>query len=240
MSRPRLALAAAFAALAALPATPAAAKMVELGAQSAVPKPTCPQKATPVAPSDFCRIVTRTTAYQVQSGAKKAPVTVPSDGKVVAFTLSLGDLSKTQIKRADGIYGGASRVRLTVLRKVKGRALFRSVVGQSHDVRTAPYFGQATQFAMDRAIKVKKGDIVAVTVPTWAPMLALGLSEANAWRTSRSAGACDNFTAQSAMTVLKATRRFGCTYNTARMTYTATFVPVARPRYTANHTLIKR
>lgn len=240
MSRLRLALVGALAVLAALPATSASAKIIELGERSDTPKPTCPQKANPVAPSDFCRIVTRTTGYQVQSGAKKAPLTVPSDGRVVAFTLALGDLSAAQIRRANGIYGGESRVRLTVLRKVPRRRLFRSVVGQSRDVKTAPFFGTETQFAMSRAISVKKGDIVAVTVPTWAPMLALGLDETNIWRTSRETGSCDDFTAQSALLAKGQRRRFGCTYTTARLTYTATFIPRAKPRYTRNHTLIRR
>src|SRR4051794_16506464 len=206
MSRSRLALAGTLAVLAALPAAPAAAKITELGASSASPAPTCPQKKSPVSPSDFCRVVTRTTGYQVQSGRTKAPLTVPSDGRVVAFTLSLGDLSAAQIKRADGIYGGASRVRLTALRKVKGRTLFRSVVGQSNDVKTAPFFGRTTQFAMGKAISVKKGDILAVTVRTWAPMLALGLAESNTWRTSRPSGSCDDFVGQSALTTLKSQR----------------------------------
>jgi hypothetical protein len=240
MTRPRLALAALAAAAVGVPAAPASAKITELGKLSGTPPPTCPQKKNPVAPSDFCRIVTRTTGYQVRAGRVKAPVTVPSAGRVVAFTLSLGDLSAAQIKRADGIYGGASRVRLTALRKVKGRTLYRSVVGQSRDVKTAPFFGTTTQFAMSKAIPVRKGDIIAVTVPTWAPMLALGLAESNSWRTSRTSGDCDDFVTQTAMTTLKGRRRFGCTYTTARLTYTATFIPRAKPTYDRNHRPIMR
>jgi hypothetical protein len=240
MTHPRLALVALAAGAVAVPAAPASAKITELGELTDTPPPTCPQKKKPVRPSDFCRIVTRTTGYQVQSGRVKAPVTVPSDGRVVAFTLSLGNLSLAQIKRANGIYGGSSRVRLTALRKVTGRRLFRSVVGQSHDIRTSPFFGTTTQFAMNKALSVKKGDIIAVTVPTWAPMLALGLAERNQWRTSRDAGSCDDFVSQSAMTILKGQRRFGCTYTTARLTYTATFIPSAKAKYDGNHNLIKR
>src|SRR3954470_130570 len=110
MTHPRLALVALAAAAVAVPETSASARITELGELSDTPPPTCPQKKDPVRPSDFCRIVTRTTGYQVRAGRVKAPVTVPSDGRVVAFTLSLGDLSAAQIKRADGIYGGSSRV----------------------------------------------------------------------------------------------------------------------------------
>jgi hypothetical protein len=239
MRRPRLALAGAVAILAAVPAAPASAKITELGSFSDDPAPTCPQKANPTAPSDFCRIVTRTTGYQVRSGTHKSPVTVPGDGRVVAFTLRLGDLSKSQIAKANQTYGGPSKIRLTALRKVKGKRLFRSVVGQSNDVSAAPFFGGTTQFALSKALVVKKGDIIAVSVSTWAPMLALGLDETNSWRTSRPSGSCDDFVSQSAMTSLNVQRMFGCTYTTARLTYSASFIPKALPRFNKSHTRIK-
>ena len=33
------------------------------------------------------------------------------------------------------------------------------------------YFGSTVQFALDKSIPVKKGWLVALTVPTWAPIL---------------------------------------------------------------------
>src|SRR4051794_41759346 len=104
MTHPRLALVALAAGAVAVPAAPASAKITELGELSDTPPPTCPQKKDPVQPSDFCRIVTRTTGYQVQAGKGKAPVTLPSDRRVLGLPLSLRDLSPAQIKRADGIY----------------------------------------------------------------------------------------------------------------------------------------
>ena len=112
-------------------------------------------------------------------------------------------------------------------------------MGQSNDVKAAPFFGGTTQFALSRALSVKKGDIIAVTVPTWAPMLALGLDETNSWRTSRPTGSCDDFTSQSALTTLKASAMFGCTYTTARLTYSASFIPKALPRFNKKHVRIK-
>ena len=55
----------------------------------------------------------------------------------------------------------------------------------------APYFGMAAQFPLDRTLKVKKGDVIALEVPTWAPALALkdqlGRDYGNdmLWRASR-------------------------------------------------------
>ena len=47
------------------------------------------------------------------------------------------------------------------------------------------YFGKTAQFPLATTIPVKKGDIVALTVPTWAPALALGFGNNTSWRASR-------------------------------------------------------
>ena len=176
MRRPSLVLAGTVALLAAVPAAPAAAKITELGSFSDDPAPTCPQKANPTAPSDFCRIVTRTTGYQQRSGPHFNPLVAPGNGRIVAFTLRLGDLTKAQISKANATYGGSSRVRLVALRKIKSRKgkFYREAIGQTNSIFTAPFFGGTTQFALTKSLIVKKGDIIGVTVPTWAPMLALG------------------------------------------------------------------
>ncbi len=40
-----------------------------------------------------------------------------------------------------------------------------------------PYLGQTVQFPLATSLAVKKGDIVALTVPTWAPVLTQLLSD---------------------------------------------------------------
>ena len=75
--------------------------------------------------------------------------------------------------------------------------------------------------------RVQEGDIVALTVPTWAPAFAQGLSGKNVWRASREPGKCTNSTdvRQGEPHQKKGTRAtYGCKYSTARLLYTATIV----------------
>ena len=44
---------------------------------------------------------------------------------------------------------------------------------------------QTVQFPLDRALAVKKGYVVALTVPTWAPALTPLLDDGSSWRASR-------------------------------------------------------
>ena len=48
-----------------------------------------------------------------------------------------------------------------------------------------PYFGSTPIFALDHPLTVLKGQIVALTVPTWAPMFAFNVEANNTWRGSR-------------------------------------------------------
>ena len=78
----------------------------------------------------------------------------------------------------------------------------------------------------DKPIPVKKGNWIALTVPTWAPLLSVNLARTNWWRSSRPKGTCDDFgTRQYAMEDLREVSAFGCTYHTGRLLYTVTYVP---------------
>ncbi len=58
-----------------------------------------------------------------------------------------------------------------------GERYFGRVTAASPLQTLTPYFGQTVQFPLTTSLEVKKGDIVALTVPTWAPALALGLGK---------------------------------------------------------------
>ncbi len=82
----------------------------------------------------------------------------------------------------------------------------------------------------DRPIPVKKGNWIALTVPTWVPPLATNLGSGNWWRSSRPQGQLRAAASlrQSALEELREVSRFGCTYSGARLLYTATYVPSNR------------
>jgi hypothetical protein len=65
-------------------------------------------------------------------------------------------------------------------------------------------------------------------VPYWTPSLALGLGRANWWRSSRRKGSCSNVSQRAQQQSVNGTRNYGCTYFTARLTYSVTYVPAPR------------
>src|SRR4051794_14707706 len=162
-------------ALATFAAAPSGAKIIEIGQATAPSAPSCP--------SNPCQAVSRTTGYQAKVGAKRQVMTAPADGKVVAWTISLGSPGKRQINFFNQNYGGAATAGISVLRP--GAKLRHKVNGHSPLQRLQPYFGTTVQFPLDRALTVRKGYVVALTVPSWAPALALGLDSGTLWRAGR-------------------------------------------------------
>jgi hypothetical protein len=198
--------------------TPASAKIVEVGRTDAAP-------ACPASP---CLAVSRTTGYQIKVADERGSFVVPEDGKIVAWTIALGTPTTEQTAFFDKGLGGAASARITVLRP--GRTLYSRVVTQSPTQRLAGYFGQTVQFPLGRALNVKKGYVIALTVPTWAPALTQLLTDHSSWRASRPNGKCNDTSTQTAQTTLKQVAQYRCLYK-ARLTYSATLVtrPVPTP-----------
>ncbi|MEH3055307.1 MAG: hypothetical protein PGN13_15105 [Patulibacter minatonensis] len=201
-------------------AAPASASISEISSLGEN-KPGCPGFA-----ADDCRIVlARQTAFQVKVGTTKAITTVPSDGHIVAWTLPIAGVSAANVKKGNSNYGGAPMVSLVVLAPL-GKSVFK-VVSKGPMVDVTKYLGTTPTFALPTAIPVKKGQVVGLTVPTWAPILQLGLGADTSWRSSRplKEAADGNFAAQRAL-VGKATQAsFAGLFQRARLTYSATFVP---------------
>ncbi|HKG02806.1 MAG TPA: hypothetical protein VKB03_06465 [Conexibacter sp.] len=200
-------------------ASTASAKTYELGASTDGASVSCP---------DNCFVVTRTTALQVRTGTLRYPTTVPKSGRIVAFTLQLGSLSDRQIHFFNSTYGGTSRVQLAVLREQARPARSYEVVATTGVFKVQPFFGTTVQFPLKTTLAARKGDIVALTVPTWAPVLAVNLPKENGWRASR-ADSCTDLLTQTAQMTLGNATQYKCLYQTARVTYTSTLIttPVA-------------
>lgn len=210
-------------------ASPASAGTIELGATLDSPRPGCPEAST-------CLAVTKTTAYQSRIGGAVEPVTAPVSGRVVAFTIALGDPTGEQIRQFERQFGGPAQLRVTVLGTTRRRPLTRRVVAQSGVFRLTRFFGTTNTFALGSSLRVREGQTVAMTVPTYMPMLATRLSGTDRWRASRRPGHCGSatdpspFFEQTALQVPGSSRAIGCTYTQARLTYTATMVADARPK----------
>jgi hypothetical protein len=210
--RTLIALLTAGAALAA-PAV-AAAEVIEIGQVPPASPPSCPTKP--------CLAVSRTTGYQAKVGTSRGVVTVPKDGRIVAWAIALGNPGAQQTTFFNQRLGGESEAQITILnprRKLRSR-----VVAQGEPQKLQPYFGSVPQFALQKSIRVRKGWVVALTVPTWAPALAVGLGADTSWRASRGRGKCEDTSTQTAQMAADQLAQYFCLYRTARLTYTATMI----------------
>jgi hypothetical protein len=194
------------------------ATLAEVGVIPATTPPTAPS-----CPGSPCLALTRTTGFQVKVGSTRSLVTVPKEGSVVAWTVTLGKPNATQIKFFNANEGGAASAAIAVLRPQHKPNLSYKLIAQSPVVPLEKYFGKTAQFPLASSIQAKKGDIIALAVPTWAPVLALGFSNETSWRASRPRNSCSSTSTLSVQSV-GATVQYYCLYRQARLTYSATLV----------------
>jgi hypothetical protein len=226
-------------------AATASAAQIEIGRTKAVATPACTGEQ-----NDGCVVITRNTGIQYQVGKVKNPMLVPRAGKIVALTVQLGNPTPAQVdyfskktytvdgKSLPGLGLGEPAVRVTTLRaKSRVRNNYHFVVtGQSEDFQVRSFLGSAPQFFLNKALPVRKGDLIALTIPTWAPALATNLETETNWRASRGIpckNAANSIPQQFAQLRLGAETQYFCNYRTARLTYTATLgvnpTPTVKP-----------
>ena len=191
---------------------------VVLGNTAASPDPSCPGLP--------CQAVGSVTGFQANNGQTNQPFLVPKDGTIKAWTLTLAQPTNSQRAFFNDFFGTPPEARISILRRVPNTNPPRYQLRSQGSIKVlSPYLGQTVKFGSN--IKVEKHDIVALTVPTWAPTFAQGLASNNVWRASREPGKCTNSTAiRQGEPQEKVGRRatYGCKYSTARLLYTATLV----------------
>ena len=146
--------------------------------------------AVPSCPASPCLAVSRTTGFQVKVGTHPQPDEHPPRR-----------LDRGVDGHARQAHGGADQVlQLQRGRRRRSRRsrcwprrskpnLTYKLIAQGPTVKLEKYFGQTAQFPLPTSIPVKKGELVALTVPTWAPALALDFGNDTSWRASRSKSA---------------------------------------------------
>jgi hypothetical protein len=191
---------------------------VVLGQTSTVPDPSCPELP--------CQAVGSVTGFQVNNGQTSLPFLVPHAGKIKHWTLTLAQPTNKQRSFFNGFFGTPPEARLAILRRVPGTSPPRYTLRSQGSVKVlTPYLGQTVSFGS--SLKVEKGDIVGLTVPTWAPTFSQGQAANNVWRASREPGACtnsDDIRAGEPQEKIGRRATYGCRYSTARLLYTATLV----------------
>jgi hypothetical protein len=230
MKRYSLATAAAIVVLVALAPASASAQITELGGTTTpLVAPVCPKGVTPV---NCTIILTQVTALETIRDGTVYPTTATKAGQIVAFTIGLSNLSSSRktrladIKFLDRQYGGTTQAGITVLRPTGAKRLRNyTAVAESPIYHLQPYLGQVVQFPLMTTLPVQPGDLVALTVRTWAPVLSIQLpTNKFAYRQSRTANCPHPPAAQQAMLVTAAVASFGCDYPGTRVEYSATEV----------------
>jgi hypothetical protein len=232
----------------AVPAGAASAAIIELGAtKTPLVAPVCPPNVAPV----NCKIVlTRVTALETLRDGVGYPTTVKQAGRIVAFTVGLSSLSNDRatrlgdIKFLDHQYGGTTRVAITVLKPVGAKRLRQwKVVAASPVFHVQPYLGEVVQLPLQTTLPVARGDVVALTTPTWAPVLSIDLSTTKfAYRQSRTGtpsicGTAVQFGSHAQLTT-GSTAVYQCDYPGTRTEYSAT--EVTTPPYPKNYVHSRR
>ncbi|MGA8745132.1 MAG: hypothetical protein WB507_04630 [Solirubrobacterales bacterium] len=189
---------------------------IVLGQTGSPPNPSCPGLP--------CQAVGSVTGFQVNNGQLKLPFNAPRSGKITDWTLTLSQPTAKQRSFFNTFFGTPPEARLAILRRVPRTSPPRYSLQRQGAVKVlSPYLGQTVKFGS--SLPVERGEIVGLTVPTWAPAFAQGLASNNAWRASRAPGKCTNATdVRQGQPQTRIGRRatYGCLYNTARLLYTAT------------------
>jgi hypothetical protein len=213
----------------------ASAQIVELGKTTTpIAAPTCP---TGVSPAQCFIILTRTTAVQTVSDGVLNPTKVKKAGWIVAFTVGLSKLStsaKTEtsfLHTLNSAYGGPPQLALTVLKPGPGNRY--TVAAQTGVYHVTPFLGQVLQepvslppsFSTFTSLPVQPGEVIGLSVPTWAPVLSYNLTPTKfAYRQSRMANCKNAAATETAQMTLGVSTRYLCNYTGTRVEYTATEV----------------
>lgn len=191
---------------------------VVLGETAATPGPSCPELP--------CQAVGSTTGFQVSTSQSGLPFRAPGDGRVKSWTLTLAQPTNMQRSFFNGFFGTPPEAQLAILRRVPGTEPPRYNLRAKSSIRVlSPYLGRTVRFGS--SLRVQKNDIVGLTIPTWAPAFAQGLTAKDVWRASREEGKCTNTTdvrQGEPHQKLNTRATYGCRYSTARLLYTATVV----------------
>lgn len=203
------------------------------GRAGAAPKITVLGAATPAIPScpETCQAVGKMTGFQSTIGKTKEPFAVPYPGRVVAWSIKLAAPRQTQLDFFKEFYGGDPEARISILKPVAkqikaGNPVYK-LKSQSPIENLVPYLGMTTTFTLSAPLKVNTGQIVALSIPTYAPAFAVNLPDDNSWRANRALGKCNkpaDIQAGTPQEVPGQDANYGCQYKTARLLYSATVV----------------
>jgi hypothetical protein len=209
--------------------TPTIGGTVVLGAtKTPIVPPVCPKGVMP----KFCYIILeRATGLETVRDNVGYPTTVRAAGSIVAFTVGLAKLAnspsaeRSLIHQLDQAFGGTIQAAITVLKPAAGKNPSRiwTVAAESPLYHLEPYLGYAVQIPLSTPLPVTPGEAIALTVPTWAPVLSFNLpTKQFAYRQSRRENCQHSGNEQNAQLSVGGSAQYVCAYPGARVEYDAT------------------
>jgi hypothetical protein len=171
------------------------------------------------------------TGFQVGATGGKEPFKVRQNGRLVAWSVDLSRPKPSQRRFFGKFYrsksfGTSPSARVSVL-EPKGKKKYK-LKRHSPAVDLDEHLGQRPIFTLGAPLQIKKGDILALTVPSWISDFAVELPRKNAWRASRARKKCSgdrDLKASRTHEKIGETRVYACTYRTARLLYWGYYVP---------------
>jgi hypothetical protein len=195
-----------------------------LGKTARTPEPSCPQ--TP------CEAVGSVTGFQLTGDGTRGPFKARENAWIVGWAIDLSEPKGSQTKFFADFYqsnafGMVPTARVSVLKRRDERNY--KLKAQSPVVQLNSVLGTHQTFTLNQPMKIRKGEFLALTIPTWAPAFAVNLSSNNnVWRSSRLEGKCSgtaNIKAGKPQQKVHSVRSYGCDYKTARLLYWGYYTP---------------
>jgi hypothetical protein len=203
-----------------------------LGKTKHTPGPSCPKS---------CQGIGRVTGFMRVSDGEKLPFRVRKNGKLVAFALDLSRPTKNQRNFFGTIFRGKKfgkdpSARIAVIKQDKRRRTYK-LLRQSPAINLAGALGRKVIFTLDEPLRIRKGQIAALTVPSWVSNFhhwQRNVQE-NQWRGSRSKKKCSPPSSRESAVrrwardsksqqKVGSHRTYGCDYTGGRLLYWAYFV----------------
>jgi hypothetical protein len=206
-----------------------------LGQTAETPPASCPGKIVNNVEVKPCRVEGHVTGFQSIADGIARPYEAPYDGKIVAWSITLAkpstkvtETTTDEVSFFNEFLGEPSEARIGILKPIEGTNPPKyTLVRQSPLEVLNPFFGTTPIFALKHPLSILQGQVVALTVPTWAPMFAFNVSSENTWRGSRLAEHCsskEDIQDGHPQQGVGKTKSYGCYYSNARLLYTATLV----------------
>ena len=193
----------------------AKAKSTVLGGAATMQDPLCPVN---------CQVIPTVNGIQKLLPTGSSPYRATANGKITAWKLWLGKPNSADRAALNARFGSPPQAAITVLQRVKTKQGTKFRLQRKSPVEGLNReLGGIATFKLKQPIRIKRGQFVALAVPTWAPAFADSLGSRYAWRASRQPGKCGPGSIDKASSQLKkgSKRFYACNFKGSRLLFTA-------------------